>query len=928
VLIGRDRELAGLRSLLPGVSAGRGEIVVVSGEAGIGKSALAGELVADCADRGFVVFCAAADEVERRRPFGVVLDALGVHRQSSGERAGIVGLLAEGGADGPGGRLGLEARIADLLTGLVAEACERGPVVVVLDDLQWADESSLMTVSGIARLVGSHPLLLVCIRRPYPLDTPLRSLLASLDYRRASPVDLGGLEPDEVEALAARFSVGPLGSSVRALLKEAGGNPFYVSELMRCLLAEAGDWAASGQALELTGVPPSFGLATLEELRFLPAPTLEVLRAAAVVGRSFSVGDVAMISPGSVGDAVGALGPSLQAGVVVADGERLSFRHDLVREAIYGDLAPAIRRGLHRDLASKLAASGAGPERVAAHVMLGADRGDVEAIGWLRRAAGEVRASSPAIAAELLCRALELTEGTTPGRTDVLAELVRPLLWTGQAAKAAEVCTEGLAAEPSVEEAPLFWLGLVTAQIVGGRFADARTTAVEALSCEELTESDCLVLATSRALCGVQLGDPEAWEAAREIAATAPRSMSRGTAQDVVAQWELVTGHADRALAAYEQVDSMVAPPEVENRIWQGSRVRIRMWEALALLDLDRIDEAVDLLRADLAALVAVPGVPHAFLAACHYHAGRFADAIEECEAAVRGAEAARSFVPASAPSLAATIALRQGRTEDCERLLAVAERVAAPAEAAGDTIWRWARTLFLEASGQADAAADAAGGALEAYQRAGFASYVAWHAPDLVRVCLRAGRAEQARLVVEAAEHVAAELPVASRRSGALRARGLLDGDNTRLLEALTAARQAGRPVDLAVALRDAAVALAGDGDKAAARPLAGEALDLLSTLGATGDHRRALQLLRRAGLSFGARTRHTRATEGWDSLTSAEHRVVGLVAEGRSNQQIARALSLSPRTVGWHLSNVFRKLSVSSRSQLVAALAKRDVG
>ena len=928
MLIGREHELAGLRSLLRGVSSGCGEIVVVSGEAGIGKSALAAELIADCSAQGFTVFAGGGDEVERRRPFGVVLDALGVPHERTGVRAEIARLLGEPGADGPEGQLGLEARIADLLTGLVTEACERAPVAMVLDDLQWADESSLMTVNGIARQVSFHPLLLVCIRRLYPLEAPLRELLASLDYRRASHLNLDGLEPGEVEELAATLSVAPLGESVTGLLREAGGNPFYVSELMRCLLAEAGDRVSPDHVLELSGLPPSFGLATLEELRFLPEPTLDLLRTAAVVGRTFSVNDVAMISPSSVGDVVGALRPAQQAGVAIADGERLSFRHDLIREAIYGDLAPAIRRGLHRDLASRLAASGSGLERVAAHLMLGADRGDVEAIGWLRRAAGEIGASSPAIAAELLGRALELTEGTSQRRVDILAELVRPLLWTGQAARAVEVCSEGLAAEPPIDEAPLFWLGLATAQIVQGRFSDARATSDQALGCEGLTESDRLHLATSRALSSLYLGDPDALDVAREIVATAPRSISKGTAQDAIAQWELLTGHADRALAAYEQRDSMVSPPELENRIWQGSRVRIRMWQALALLDLDRIDEAVEMLRLDLAALVAVPGVPHAFLAACHYHAGRFTDAMEECDAAVRGAEAARSLVPASAPSLRATIALRQGHLEGCERSLAEAERVGTPAEAGGDTIRRWAQTLFLEASERIEEAADAAAGALQAYRRAGFASYLAWHAPDLVRVSMLAGRVEQAQQVVQAAEHVAAELPVASRRAGALRARGLLEGEATHFLEALAAAREVDRPIDLAMTLRDVAVALADAGDRQAARPLAGEALGLLSSLGAAGDHRRALKMLRRAGLSFSARTKHTRAAQGWDSLTSAEGRVVALVAEGRSNQQIAQTLSLSPRTVGWHLSNVFRKLSVSSRSQLVAAVVGRDPG
>jgi DNA-binding NarL/FixJ family response regulator len=233
-----------------------------------------------------------------------------------------------------------------------------------------------------------------------------------------------------------------------------------------------------------------------------------------------------------------------------------------------------------------------------------------------------------------------------------------------------------------------------------------------------------------------------------------------------------------------------------------------------------------------------------------------------------------------------------------------------------------------LEAGGDPELAADAARGTLDAYLKAGFPSYVAWHAPDLVRVALHAGRVEQAGQAVEAAERTARQLPVASRRAGALRARGLLTDDTTALLRAVAACREVPRPIDLALSLRDAAAALARRGDRERARALAAEALELLSELGATGDERSARSLLRAAGLAVSARAKHTRSKHGWDSLTEAELRVDALAAEGRSNPEIAHTLYLSRRTVGWHLSNVFRKLGVSSRVELVAEALRRERG
>jgi len=921
-LLGRDRELASLVGLAGLAAGGEGQVAIVSGEAGIGKSALVAELIAWCDRHRFTVLAGVADEIVQSRPFGVVEDAL----------ASAAGRIAEPGAGSPAGISAApdaEWRLAELAGSTVARICDDGPVVVVLDDLQWADEPSLLAVRAIAQLAGSLPLplLLVGVLRPYPAGAALRALLATLDYRRATRIGLTGLEPAAVAEIAAEIAGAPAGESLRLALAKAGGNPFYVTEMMTALLREPAATVSATGGIEVgSWSPASLAGGIQDELRYLPEQTLSVLRAAAVVGRVFSVRELALISPSSVADVVQALLPAERAGLVMPEGERLAFRHDLIREAIYEELPLTSRRALHRDLAGKLAERGAGIEQTAGQLMLGAEPGDIEAIGMLRRAATAILPRSAVIASDLLWRARTLAVEGSPARLEVVIDLVRPLMWTGQASRTEEVCAEGLGHGPPDEEAPLLWMGLVNSRILQGRFAEARETAAHAIAeSGGLTDSDRLHLRTASTLSGVMMGDPQALEQAREIVAREPTSIPKGIAQEAIAQWELFTGRADRALQAYEQVDAMREPAQLESRIWQRSGIRVRMWEAVALLDLDRIEQAIALLQREIAGRLPVPALPHALMAACRFHAGDLPAAVAECEAATAAAEAAGGFIPASAPALAAAVALRRGHVEDAERLIEQAEHVRSPSEFGGDTVARWSRVLILEARGETDRAADAAQAALEAYGRAGFVSFFAWHGPDLVRVLLGAGRRELAEHAAAAAERAAAQLPVASRRQGALRARGLLTDDPAIVLEAVAVARTVARPVDLALALRDSAVVLGRAGRGIEARPLAYEALELLGAVGAAGTERAARKELRSAGVKLASRASHAAASHGWESLSDTERQVVRLVIGGRTNQQIGEALHLSPRTIGWHLGNIYRKLDVSSRGVLAAEAVRR---
>lgn len=435
-LIGRDEELAELLSLVRPVAAGQGAIVVVSGEAGIGKTRLITQVLDTLATENVQVFAGVGDELGRQRPFGIVLDAL-VDADDDSSLRGELSVAEQ--------QLGLESRLARLLVGLLRAASDVGPVALLLDDLQWADESSLLAIKQLARLTADRPVVLICAYRPYPATQALQALVASLDYLGAHHLRLDGLSEAAAEQFASTLAGAPLVDSLRAAVERAAGNPFFVEAIVA--LVGHDEPSVNAPSAGSTGwVPPMLRATVLGGLRFLPPETFDTLRAAAIVGRRFTVGEIALIAPGRVADLVAALEPALRASVLEADsdGERLAFRHDLIREAIYDDLTPALRSALHNELAAKLAELSAPGERIAAQLMLGAHPGDRAAIERLRTAAAEILGASPATAADVLWRALELATGLPSARMTVLVDLVRPLMWTGQGERAEQVCQEAL----------------------------------------------------------------------------------------------------------------------------------------------------------------------------------------------------------------------------------------------------------------------------------------------------------------------------------------------------------------------------------------------------------------------------------------------------------------------------------------------------
>jgi predicted ATPase len=452
-LVGRSAELGQLRSAVRQVVDGIGQAVLVTGEAGIGKTRLVAEGLDGAGRLGVQVFRGAAEELERRRPFGAVADCLGIGGSPpDSRRAAIARLLAEdpGGIDGDwlGDTPQAEFRVVEAVIALVEELSAHSPVMLAVEDLQWADPSTLLVLQRLGRRVGQLPVLLVCTARPVPRSQELEGCLQLLRASGAAELLLGPLDGAATTRLVEQLVGAPPGSGLLAQVAGAGGNPLFVTELVGALQRDGSIALGSDGTAELTrvGIPPSLPLLILHRLSFLAPATLELLRVASVLGASFAVADLSAVVGRPTAVLLAALEEAIAAGILESRDQLLGFRHDLIWEALYQDLPAPLRRGLHRDAGRALAAAGAPPEQVAEQLVRGASPGDRQAVAWLQRAARAAAPRAPAVAVDLLQRALELVDRTDPLRDGLLAEQAVSLMWSGRLADAEAVCHQCWAA--------------------------------------------------------------------------------------------------------------------------------------------------------------------------------------------------------------------------------------------------------------------------------------------------------------------------------------------------------------------------------------------------------------------------------------------------------------------------------------------------
>jgi DNA-binding CsgD family transcriptional regulator len=914
-LRGRAVELRTLADALGRAAGGRPAIVVIEGEAGIGKSRLLAEALEAARARGLQVVAGRGQDLERNRPFGLLADAFGCSRSSPDpRRAAIAALLATHGGDlgvtTVSSDPGLQFQAVDAFGDLAEALARRGPLVVGLDDLQWADPSTLLTLGALARRRTGGPVALVAALRPLPRGRELERALEALDAAGARRLALGQLDQEAVAELVAEAVAAEPGPKLMAEVAAAGGNPLFVTELVAALASEGAIRTVGGRAeMAETTLPPNLRLTILRRLSFLPDETLEALRPAAILGSSFSLAELSATTGRSALELSWVLAEALQARVLEDDGERLRFRHDLIHEAIYGDLPASVRLGLHREAGRRLAAAGAGALQVAEHLARGAVPGDAEAVAWLARAAGDAGPRSPAAAAELLERALALADPADPGRDRLLVERAGALMWSGRLAEAEDAFRSLLDREhdPSVA--------------VQARTLLSRTLATQGRVREALQELECARRSpglagqpqaaawAAEAMARMELGQLDGAVAAAERARTAPAlpgdhpAVILATAS--LAFVEERRANLGRALDTIDQAVRL-ADRSPERR---GHRNPLHLARGSILMDLDRLPEARSTLQTgrriseELGVRWRLP-LYQAVLGMERFLAGEWDEALAELEEALELAtETGERYSLVLTHAVAALIALHRGELRLAEAAAATAERELAGTGPRFRGQWvTWARALLLEAEGATGEALATLAGCWDECAGLGLAVEVPVFGADLVRLAVAAGQRPRAEQVAAAVAEVADRNQVASLTGAARRCQGL--------------------------AAEDAAAAFAHRGRPEEAVPLLRRALERHERLGAARGAARVEAALRELGVRRGRRGPRQRPRLGWESLTRTERQVVDLVVEGLSNPQIGERLFVSPRTVQTHVAHVFTKLGISSRAQLAAEAARRSPG
>lgn len=878
-LAGRERELGRLLALVDDLSQGRGTALLVEGEPGIGKTALVRAACDAAAARGFRVCRGAGDELGRSLPLLPLLDALAVARSES------------------------SAVTAERLLARVDDLCAIGPMVLLLDDLQWADEASVAVWRRLAGLVPQLPLLLIGVLRPLPRRDDLAAL------RKGVPrLPLPRLSPAAVVELAGELAGGVLDEALARLAEDAGGNPLYLVELVEALLRGGAIEVDATGAARLTdsGVPPSLSAAIADRIGFLGAEVRRVLGAAALLGVDFPVADLAAVLGMRVVQLLPALQEATVAGVLVDGTAGLSFRHPLVRTALYDEVPEAARGAWHVEAARALVDTGAGVDRVTRQLLAADDRMPDWVTDWLVAHGSMLVAHAPEAAVDLFGRVVA-TPDVGSRRGVLLAHLAEARFRLGDHHGAEAVALAGLEHGTLVD---LHWT-LAQCRSMTGRSAETLVEVERALAAPGLTSSDRARLLVLAARAHWDIGELDDAERLARAALVEGDRWATSWALHVRTIVAMVHGRMAEALPLFDRALAVAMGEPATSDL----RLLLQINQAVTLGELDRGAEAIasaQVVRhaADQVGNLVRLAQAQSALGQLLLDAGRWDEALVDVD--LLADDLKHPMVSRCDHGVAALIHLHRGDAAGARRHLD-----AAGTGLEGHVIGPLALAVSLEL--------EQAGRVREAWSVLTGWDSVEDLLPDFVRLAVELGA--DASAAVAHAEGLAAELDVPHRRASASYCRALVSGDPVGLLHAAEEYRVAGRPLFRAKASAAAAVLFAASGDRSSARAAMSHAVDVHAELGAEWDSTRLLARLREHGIRRGPHAKHRRATHGWESLTPMELKVTELVVTGLSNRQIGERLFLSGRTVATHVSHVLAKLGVRSRTD-IAREAVRHLG
>jgi DNA-binding CsgD family transcriptional regulator len=906
--MGRTRERDLLDGLLTTARAGRSDVLVIRGEAGIGKSALLRYAARQAS--GFRVMQVTGVEAEMELPFAAIhqlcapmLDGLDALPQPQRDALSVaLGIAA--------GEVPDRFLIGLAVLGLLSAVAEQRPLLCLVEDAQWLDAASSQILGFVARrALAESVAIVVAVREP----------ATSSDFDGLTELRLEGLNEQDAHALLSSAVVGRLDTGVRdRMIGETRGNPLALLELPgRMTAAEL----AGGFELPAVGdLPAHIEDHYLERVGELPDATQELMLLAAAE----PLGDAALVwrAGRRLEIETGALAPAEAAGLLEI-GARVRFRHPLVRSAVYRAAPPASRQRVHEILA-EVSDPDADADRRAWHRALAAAAPDEDVAAELERSAGRAQSrGGVAATAAFLQRAAALTPDPARRRERALAA-AEASVFAGAFNEARALLATAEAG--TLDEMQRARIDLLRAQLA---FVSSRGTEATPLLLAAAGRLEALDVAVARetyvdafsaALFGARLNEGVGLAEVAQAARAAPRRSDREPATADLLLDALVAISDDYASAvplcrrAVQRLSGEeVSAQERLRWLWQGCVLALEMWDDESAFALSR--HAVEIARESgtLSELALALSAHAPVLVFCGDFAAASAAVAET--ASVEEATGIRS-----APYGALILEAWRGRSRETGKLIDSTTRDASGrGEGIGLAVAEYAQAVLCNSLGRYEEALDAAVSASE--QREVVAEN--WGLSQLFEPAARCGRTH---LAADALDRLSAKAQ-ATRTDWALgieaRARALMEGGQAedRFREAIDRLGRTRVRAELARTHLLYGEWLRRENRRLDARAELNVAHRLFTSMGMEAFAERAHGEL----LATGEKVRR-RVAETRDDLTAQERQIAELARDGLSNPEIGARLFLSPRTVEWHLRHVFAKLEIRSRRQLARALPAAD--
>jgi DNA-binding CsgD family transcriptional regulator len=902
---GRAREFKIIGNLVAAVARGRGGVLIIEGPPGIGKSRLLAEVRAIADGAGVRTLFGEAYEYQQTVPFFPLF-------------------MATLRADPPVGdakalrRLGASADIPywvvhDLYSAIVVAAAQT-PLAILLEDLHWADAATLLALRSLATGGENVPVLWVIAARAGGGAPGVQETLSVLErHHDAAVLRLTAMTPTAVADMVEDAVRANADTTLLNLADKAHGNPFLVMELLRGL-DEEGRLSVIGGRASASGdrLPRRLRVGMQQRLDGISEAARQVVQVASVLPDRFSAGLLAAMLERQPVALVSAVDEAVRADLLIEDEEQLRFRHDLLREATRQSLPGSLRRAMERQSAGTMLQMGAAPEEVATQLARSAVVGDLVAAAALREAARTVASSDPSAAADLSLQGLQLLPAKNRQRGQVITETVVLLNRATRYDEAQHLAT--LSASLPADDAAQISLRLatVTKDTIRDRIAE-NVRVLQLPQISDLTRGRHQAwLAYNLAMHGQVGSDRTAADAPAAAPASTGDVETKILSEVTLACLDGADGYPGRALRRFEEICTLsrteITPAHDFAELHRANMLTtVGQLKTATELSSANIEKATQE-RNDMAIELWSTMGGLADLAA-----GRLTRARAATENLPRPQLTLISVVRM------AVLAQVAAHTDDRNLLVELIAEARDVVTAASPALRRMAAAVLGLAAWHRDDVHDAVrwlGGDFELLVTPLFPT-VFDHLILIARVASAGGDAGLRARVLQTADVIAREQPaIALFAAVANYTRGILERDVDALSSAATTL-DSSRPLLRASAAEDAGRELARIQRNPEVLDHLNTAFDLYTECQATADARRVGRLLRRLGVERRIVKRPAIRT-GWDSLTDAELKVVGLVAEGASNPVVAAQLHISPDTVKTHLKKAYAKLGINSRVQL----------